>query len=95
MIQEGFATYYRPGNTIEDGDYVIIDSQARRPPNGAYVLSIINGAANIKKFVQDERHRHIALIAESTQEFAPIYIHAEDDSDYCVNGTVVAVMKKP
>jgi SOS-response transcriptional repressor LexA len=81
------------GKTIDDGDYLIIDGEHRSPENGDVVLSVIDGAANIKRFVLDKKNEQVALISESTQSFAPIYISPEDD--YFVNGKVVAVMKKP
>lgn len=81
------------GKTIEDGDYLIIDSQDQTPRNGDIVVSVIDGTANIKKFVRDEENQQIALLSESTRELSPIYIHEGDD--YFVNGTVVQVIKKP
>lgn len=36
------------GKTIEDGDYLIIDSDYRSPRNGDVVLSVIDDMANIK-----------------------------------------------
>lgn len=81
------------GKNVEDGDYLIIDSQDRTPENGDIVVSVIDGMANIKKFVRDEENQQIALLSESTREFSPIYIHEEDD--YLVNGKVVQIIKKP
>lgn len=81
------------GKNIEDGDYLIIDSEHRTPKNGDVVVSVIDGVANIKKFVLDEENQQIALLSESTREFSPIYIHEEDD--YLVNGKVVQIIKKP
>lgn len=83
------------GKNIEDGDFVIVDTKDRDSKNGDYVLSIINGAANIKKFVMDEPNQQVVLISESSQNFAPIYIHFKDNPEYFVNGKVVAIIKKP
>ncbi len=82
------------GKSIEDGDYVIIDSEDREPKNNDYVISIIDGAANIKKFCRDTQNNQIVLLSESTKEFPPIYIHEDDFVDYMVNGKVVQVIKK-
>lgn len=82
------------GKAIEDGDLVIVDSDDRAPSSGSYVLSIIDGAANIKKLYKDERNRQITLKAESTHDFPPIYIREEDASEYLVNGRVIQVIKK-
>ncbi|MCL4517716.1 MAG: hypothetical protein M1587_00800 [Thaumarchaeota archaeon] len=80
------------GKRIEDGDYAIIDYEYSDPRNGDIVLSIIDGAANIKKFYRDE-DGNIVLASDSTQDFPPIYIHKNDD--YMINGKVVQVVKKP
>jgi SOS-response transcriptional repressor LexA len=83
------------GNNIEDGDYVIVDCK-QQPVNGNYVLSIIDGAANFKKFFKDEEKKEIRLVSESTLNMPPIILHAEDisASGYLVNGVVVRVIKK-
>jgi SOS-response transcriptional repressor LexA len=81
------------GKRIEDGDYVIIDSEDRTPRDGDIVLSIIDGLANIKRFHVDRQNRQIALVSDSTHHFPPIYVHEDDES--MVNGKVVQVIKKP
>ena len=83
------------GNSIEDGDYVLIDGNNRTPTDNSYVLSIIDGMANIKKFVLNKKDNQIILISESAREFPPIYINANEDYDYMVNGTVTQVIKSP
>lgn len=82
-------------DSITDGDYVIVDSADKLPINGDYVLSAIDGMMNIKKFYRDQANHQIILSSESTQDFAPIYIHEDDFVDYLVNGKVVQVMKQP
>lgn len=81
--------------SIEDGDYVIIDADYKHPKDGDYVLSVIGGSANIKRFCRDTENNQIVLISESSQELPPIYIHPKDFSEYMVNGKVVQVIKKP
>jgi len=81
------------GKKIDDGDYVIIDSQNCEAKDGEVVLSVIDGMANIKKFSVDEENNQIVLVSESTQNFPPIYIHQDDD--YMINGKVIQVIKKP
>jgi repressor LexA len=81
------------GMSIEDGDYIIIDSDYRSPRNGDVVLSVIDDMANIKKYVFDEDNNQIVLVSESSKNIPPIYIH-EDDS-FMVNGRVIQVIKKP
>lgn len=77
---------------IQPGDYVIIDNNDRSPNNNDYVLSIIDGLANIKKFNFDKKNNQISLLSESTNKFSPIFIHP-DDEKYIVNGKVVQVIK--
>lgn len=80
------------GKNIESGDYVIIDSKVVSPHDGDYVVSIIDGMANIKKYRFDRKNSRIALLSESTQEYDPIFIHKNDD--FKINGKVIDVVKK-
>jgi repressor LexA len=76
--------------SIENGNYVVIDSNITSPSDGDYVLSIIDGCANIKKFKKLDGR--FALISESTsKEFRPIYLDSSDD--FMVNGKVINVLK--
>lgn len=83
------------GDAVEIGDYLIVDC-GKQPKNNDYVLSIIDGAANFKKFFKDDTKREIKLISESTLDIPPIILHEEDiqTSSYLVNGVVVRVVKK-
>lgn len=83
------------GESIEDGDYVIINPDDKDFKDGDYVLSLINEMANIKKFSQDLSSKQIVLISESDKKYPPIYIHPEDMSYYKTSGKVIAVLKKP
>ena len=51
--------------------------------------------ANIKKIMIDKKSQQIILMSESMLDLPPIYIHADDYSNYLVCGKVVDVMKKP
>ncbi len=79
------------GKNIESGDFVIVDSGDTSPHDGDYILSIIDGLANIKKYRLDKNNSRIALLSESTQEYSPIFIHENDD--FKINGKVVDVIK--
>lgn len=81
------------GKNIEDGDFVLIDSKNRNPHNGEYVLSIIDGAANLKKYVNDNKNNQITLMSESSEDFKPIFIQEGDD--FAINGKILTVIKKP
>jgi len=83
------------GKSIEDGDYVIVDGEDRNVKTGDYVLSVISGLANIKRFAEDKAHRQIVLQSESSQFFPPIHIHEDDFDEYLVNGKVIEVIKRP
>lgn len=76
---------------IEDGDYVLIDPDNRSPKNGEYVLSVIDDAANIKRFFWDKKNSQITLASESSEDILPIFIHQDDN--YMVNGVVKNVIK--
>ncbi|MFA7601159.1 MAG: S24 family peptidase, partial [Patescibacteria group bacterium] len=81
------------GETINDGDYVLVDSEKKQPENGDYVLSIIDGLANIKKFKEDKERGMVVLFSESSSSYDPIYIHRDDQDFYSVAGRVVGVLK--
>ncbi len=82
------------GESIEDGDFVIIDPTDKNVQDGDYVLSVIDGMANIKKITL--RGDYIALVSESRNNFPPIYISREDiaTDSYLINGKVIRVVKQ-
>lgn len=83
------------GGSVENGDYVIIDSNVKNPHDGRYVLSIIDGLANLKRFYKDDEHKEVRLVSESTLPMPPIVLSEEDlqSSDYMINGEVLRVIK--
>ena len=83
------------GKNIEDGDYVIIDGKDKIAKSGDYVLSIIGGLANIKKYTEDNQNNQVVLQSESKKYYPPIHIHQEDLDGYLINGKVIEVMKTP
>ncbi len=83
------------GKSINDKDYVVIDRSQQIDYQNKYILSIINGMANIKKFILDDSNNQIMLVSESTEDYSPIYIHRDDFQNYLVNGVVVDVIKRP
>jgi repressor LexA len=81
------------GKNLEEGDFVLIDSEYKTPKNGDHVLSIIDGAANLKKFERDTKTGDIKLISESSNpKHKPIYISSEDD--FMINGRIISVIKR-
>ena len=83
------------GKTIEDGDFVIIDGDYHNPKSGDYVLSVIDGCANIKRFGKDIVNNCYVLLSESTENHPPIFIEAQDFNTYMINGRVIKVIKAP
>ncbi len=81
------------GKRIEDGDYIIVDSEDQFAVDGDVVLSVIDGLANVKKYYVDEENNQILLMSDSTQDFPAIHIHRDDN--FMINGKVVGVVKKP
>ena len=80
------------GKNIEDGDYVLVDAEDRNIKDGDYVLSIIGGAANLKRYSFDTKKQQIILSSESSEQFKPIIILPGDD--FAINGKVVGVIKR-
>lgn len=80
-----------PGGTVDEGDYVLVDRSTRSPRSGNYIVSIIDGAANIKRFVHGGDK--VLLLSESSAKYPPIIIHPDDD--YYVAGKIVQVLKMP
>ena len=80
------------GKKIEDGDYVVIDSNKRVPANNDIVLAIIDNKATIKRFIDDRANGQVILKADSSHDYDPIYLHPDDD--FLINGKAVAVIKK-
>lgn len=75
------------GKNVEEGDYLLVDSNKTNPKNGDYILSIIDSCANIKKFNYDTHNERIVLYSESSKNYPPIYIHPSDD--HLINGLVI------
>ncbi len=82
------------GGPVKSGDHLIIDSKAKDPVDGDYVVSIIDECANVKRFYQDKKTKQVALHSESTLNIAPIHIHPNDFPDYMIAGKVIGVIKK-
>lgn len=79
---------------IADGDYVLIDSDQRDPKHGGVYLFLIDGAANIKRYYCKSDDDDIYLLSESSFDYPPIQIKAEDADDFEVNGKVVEVIQQ-
>ena len=84
------------GDSIDDGDFVIVDS-GRHPQKNDYIVATVNNLANIKKYLPeyDDEGRliRITLLSESTSEYEPIFIHPEDQSEGLIAGVALQVIK--
>ena len=77
------------GESIEDGDYLVVDTNYKNPRDGEYIVSVIDGCANVKKIrLEDDK---IVLLSESSENIPPIYVHPDDS--YFINGVVTKVVK--
>lgn len=81
------------GKRIEDGDYVIVDSQDKSVRTGDIVVAVIDNKGTIKRFIDDRANGQIVLTAESSLDYEPIHIHPDDE--FSVSGKVIRVIKKP
>ncbi len=80
------------GKQIDDGDYVLVDSEAKTVRNGDIVVAIIDNKATIKRIIFDKANHQVVLRADSSLDYDPIHLHADDD--FTLSGKVVGVIKK-
>lgn len=78
---------------IKNGDIVIVNAKDQNPQNSDYVISVIDGCANIKKFSYNPNDNQVVLISESSDKYFPIVLHETDDLN--IAGKVVDVLKIP
>lgn len=81
--------------SIEGGDYIIANGEKYTPKTGDYVVSLINGMANIKKIVVDKEQKRIILMSESSSNHPPIILALDDQVDYLAQSQVLHVVKVP
>ena len=79
------------GRTIEDGDYVVVDSNDRSVRTNDVVVAIIDNKATIKRFIDDRANGQLVLKADSSFDYEPIHLHRDDD--FIINGKAIAVVK--
>jgi len=83
------------GEPVEEGDYVVVDSDQINPKDGDYVIAVVDNLANIKKYNFDQANNRIVLQSESSDDYFPIIIHPDDETGRLINGKVIQVIKKP
>jgi SOS-response transcriptional repressor LexA len=82
-------------HTIEDGDYIVASASTFSPRNGDYVISLLDGKANVKRFFRDSSNGQVVLFSESTSDYPPIFVGEEDSLDYLAQAKVLSVAKMP
>ena len=80
------------GRSIDDGDFVIVDSLKKSPSTNDVVVAIIDGKATIKRLIDDRANGQIVLRSDSSLDYAPIHLHPDDD--FTISGKAIAVIKK-
>lgn len=80
------------GKKIEDGDYVIVDKEDIDAKTNDIVLAIIDNKATIKRFIDDRKNGQVMLVADSSFDYEPIYLHPDDE--FSINGKIIGVIKK-
>jgi SOS-response transcriptional repressor LexA len=83
------------GESIYDGDFVIVDSTLRTPRDGERVVVVEEELANIKRIYFDYDNHMVILRSESTEDLSPIYVDPNDNWEGLISGTVVQVIKDP
>lgn len=79
---------------IEDGDYIIVDSENKSVSTGDIVLAIVDNKGIIKRFIDDRKdNNQIVLKADSSFDYEPIYIYSDDE--FSISGKVIGLIKKP
>ncbi len=78
-------------NTIESGDFVLVDGGCKNYKDKDVVVAVIDGMATIKRYRFDKENERIVLEADSTEKYLPIFIHADDD--FQLSGKVVGIIK--
>lgn len=90
---ESMNGYQLKEKSIEDGDYVLVDSKYKpsRGDNNVPVLAVIDGLATIKLLRYLGKNR-IGLFPQSkNKDFSPIYLTPDDN--LIINGKVIEVLK--
>lgn len=79
------------GKTIQNGDFILVDSSWRHYDNGDKVLVAIDGLATVKTY-RTINGKNIVLLPESSdKKHKPIFL--TEDDDFVINGKVIDVLK--
>lgn len=78
---------------INDGDLVLADPKYGSDVDGKYMVTVIDGAANIKRVMRDVKNQRVILRSQSTNKYPDIYLHEDDLEHVFFAGEVVDVIK--
>lgn len=81
--------------SADNGDYVIADGGTYQPSSSDYVVTVLEGKANIKKLLINNKTQQLALVSESSQEFPPIIIDMNESTEMLVQSKILHVVKAP
>ncbi len=79
------------GKSIEDGDYIVVDSKRTNAVTNDVVLAIVDDKAVVKRLIDDTANGQVVLKSDSSFDYDPIYLHPDDK--FVISGKVVAVIK--
>ena len=79
------------GLSIDEGDYVLVNTRDQFPSPGDYIATTIEGCGSIKKYHFDAASGQVHLLSESTDYHPPIILDPEDNVQLI--GKVVCVIK--
>ena len=79
---------------INQGDYILVSEEdASAVKSGDYIVTVIDGMANVKRFIDKRSKGQIVLVSESKEQYPPIYLTPEDN--FTINAKVLHVIEKP
>ena len=85
------------GRSACEGDYILAEKvEKHQIRSGDYVISIIQGYANLKRIYIDYGNEQIVLFSESSEDYPPIIIStidADEDSAYVPIARAVEIIK--
>lgn len=79
------------GKTIENGDFILVDSSWKHYDNGDKVLVAIDGLATVKTYRTVDGKNIVLLPESSDTRHKPIFL--TEDDDFVINGKVIDVLK--
>lgn len=79
---------------INQGDYILVSEEdASNVKSGDYIITVIDGMANVKRLLDKSNEGRIVLLSESKEQYPPIYLTPEDN--FTINAKVLYVLEKP